>query len=147
MLASPLCGFCSYHLPLLAWRIRSSDKLLNEIMALRRTPPTTTISPTLHMRSWHSIDESLRPCASLKVLTAKLNRSIRGAGPDALPPKVFNRAPAGRTFSTFHLGISPAQRSARTCLKALDQPSLLSLTMTIVSLSKSVGISGSFSMH
>ena len=34
-----------------------------------------------------------------------LNKSSKGAGPDALPPNVFNLAPAGRTSDTSHLGI------------------------------------------
>jgi len=58
--------------------------------------------------------DSLRPCAPLNVVTAKLNRSTNGAGPLALPPKIFSLAPAGRTLETSHLGISPAHRRART---------------------------------
>ena len=93
--------------PVLAWRIRSSERFDKLIIADRRTPPTTTISPILHMMSCASIEDSLRPLASLKVCTVKLNRSTRGAGPEARPPKVFSLAPAGRTLDVSHLGISP----------------------------------------
>ena len=125
----------------------SSERLLNEIIALRRTPPTTTTSPTLHIRSWHSIEDSLRPSAFLNICTEKLNKSTKGAGPLALPPKVLRRAPAGRTFVISHFGISPAQSRAKTCLKALAQPSLLSRTDTTVSLSIRLGTSGSLSIN
>ena len=47
-----LCGTgvgfsVSHQLPILAFRILSSERLDREIIALRRTPPTTTISPIL----------------------------------------------------------------------------------------------------
>ena len=81
-------------------------------MADLRTPPTTTICPMKHIKSWHSIEVSLRPCAFLNVLTEKLNNSTRGPGPLALPPNVLSLAPAGRTRVTSHLGISPAHSNA-----------------------------------
>jgi len=52
--------------------------------------------------SWHSMLDNLRPCADLNVLVTKLNRSTRGAGPEALPPNVFSLAPAGRTWEPHH---------------------------------------------
>ena len=116
-------------------------------MALRLTPPLTTISPTLHIISWHSKLDNLRFCAPLNVAIQKLNRSIKGAGPEALPPNVFSLAPAGLTSETSHLGTSPAHRSANTCLNALAQPSLLSLTIIVVSLSNMVGTSGNLDMY
>ena len=97
-------------------------------MAERRTPPTTTTSPILHIRSWHSSVCKRRPFAFLNMLTAKLNKSTNGSGPDARPPNVFKRAPAGRTLDTSHFGISPAYRCANNKRKDLAQPSLLSCT-------------------
>ena len=56
--------------------------------------------------------DSLRVCAVLNVPTTNINKSINGAGPDALPPNVFSLAPAGLTNDTSHLGISPAHSNA-----------------------------------
>ena len=138
-----MCGAFFHHSPDLAWRIRSSDRLDRLIIALRRTPPTTTISPILHIRLWHSYDDSLRPFATLKVSIVKLNKSTSGAGPLARPPNVFRRAPAGRTLLTSQVGISPAYNIEISRRYAFAQPSLLSRTTIVVSLSNSCsGISG-----
>src|SRR5579863_6532100 len=98
---------CSYQRPFLAFRIRSSDRLDSEIMALRRTPPQTTTSATMHIKSWHSNELSLRPAAFWKRVTVNLKRRSRGSGPLARPPKVFRIEPLGRTADRSHVGISP----------------------------------------
>lgn len=46
LLASARCGFSSHHGPVLAVRIESESRSLRLMSALRRTPPTTTISAT-----------------------------------------------------------------------------------------------------
>ena len=40
-------------------------------------------------------------------LTVKLNKSTRGAGPDALPPNTLSLEPAGLIFDTSQVGTSP----------------------------------------
>src|SRR5271157_6553669 len=97
----------SHHWPFFALRMRSSDKLERESMAERRTPPTTTTSPIMHIMSWHSIEFSLRPAAFLKSSTVKRKRRSSGSGPDARPPIVFNNAPFGRIALKSHEGMSP----------------------------------------
>ena len=128
--------------------MRSSLKSDREIIADRRTPPTTTTSPTLHRISCASSEVSFRPVAPRNFATTYLNKSTSGSGPDALPPKVLSLAPAGRTPETSHLGTSPAYSKARTCRKALAHPSLESLTlMTVPLLYKSTGISGNLDTY
>ena len=46
----------------------------------------------------------------LNVATLNSKRSTSGCGPDARPPNVLRREPAGRILLTSHLGISPAHR-------------------------------------
>ena len=78
----------------------------------------------------------------------KLNRSTKGAGPDARPPKVLSLAPAGRTLDTSHLGISPAYSILIRRRYAFAQPSLLSCTTIVESLSNSSsGTSGRLLMY
>src|SRR5690606_18754161 len=107
LLANARCPSFSHHDPDLATLILSSERLEREIIAERRTPPTTTISPILQRMSWHSRELSLRPTAPLNLLMTNLNKSSRGPGPEALPPNVLSLAPAGRTLETSHLGTSP----------------------------------------
>ena len=73
-------------------------------MQTDETPPTTTTSAILQQISWASNDVSLRPPAPLNIFTQKWNKSSKGSGPDARPPKVFNGAPAGLILARFHLG-------------------------------------------
>src|SRR5208282_3818555 len=112
--------------------MRSSDRLDREIIADRRTPPTTTMSPTLHIKSWHSMLVSFLPVAARNVATVNLNRSSSGAGPEERPPKVLRGAPAGRSWERSQEGTIPLYRSAISSLNALDQPILLSSTWITV---------------
>ena len=57
--------------------------------------------------SWHSTDFSFLPFAFLNTSTVNLNKSSKGSGPDARPPKVLRGVPAGLTFDTFHVGTNP----------------------------------------
>lgn len=70
-----------------------------------RTPPTTTISATLHTRSCASRGVSLRPRAALNRLTANRKRASRGSGPEARPPKVLRRVPLERSWLVSQRGI------------------------------------------
>src|SRR5210317_973537 len=103
--------------------MRSSDRLDKLIIALRRTPPTTTTSPILHIMSWHSILFSLRPAAPLNLATTNLNKSFNGSGPEARPPKVLSLAPAGRILDKSHLGTSPTYSRLISLRSPLAQPS------------------------
>ncbi|MDA8565885.1 hypothetical protein N9K99_06865 [Schleiferiaceae bacterium] len=76
---------------------------------------------------------SLRPAAFWNISTQKLNRSIKGSGPEARPPKVFSLAPAGRTLLMSHSGILPAYSIAISSRNADAQPILLSLTTITLS--------------
>ena len=105
--------------------------LLKLIKADLRTPPTTTMSAILHTRSWHSRDVNFLPAATLNRSTVKLNRSAKGSGPEARPPKVFSLAPAGRTLVKSHLGTLPAYRRLISSLNAEAQPILLSDTTMV----------------
>ena len=67
----------------------------------------------------------------------KLKRSTRGSGPEALPPKVFNGAPASLTLLISHLGICPPYSNEISSLNALAQPNLESATTIVVSVSYS----------
>ena len=148
LFARARCGAVSHHGPAFACRILSSSKSDNEIIAERRTPPTTTTSPILHIKSWHSNECSLRPLAFLNVATVNSNRSTNGCGPEALPPNVLSRAPAGLTLLTSHFGISPAQRFARSRRNDFAHPSLESCTAMVCSESNSFsGTSGSWLMY
>jgi hypothetical protein len=66
-----------------------------------------------------------------------LNKSTSGSGPEALPPKVLSRAPAGLTLVTSYLGMIPEYKRLMSSLNALAQPSLLSSTTITVLLSLS----------
>ncbi|ABT16976.1 hypothetical protein ATCV1_z842R [Acanthocystis turfacea chlorella virus 1] len=108
LLARALCGAVSHHGPLFALRMRSSSRSLRLIIADLRTPPDTTISPILHIISWHSRVVSFLPAAPLNVLTTNQKSSTSGLGPDARPPNVFSLAPGGRIPDTSQVGTSPA---------------------------------------
>ncbi len=91
---------------------------------------------------------SFLPLACLNLKIVNSNNSFNGSGPLALPPKVFNLAPAGRIFLRSYFGTSPEYNNAISCLRAFAQPSLLSDTTIVVSLSKIFsGISGSLSIY
>ena len=67
-------------------------------------------------------------------------------GPDALPPKVFNRSPALRIFDISHLGICPQYNIEINSLYAFAQPIFESETWIVVSVSNiSSDTNGSFS--
>ena len=92
-----------------------------------------------------SIGLSFLPTATLNVSTVKLNKSTKGAGPDARPPKVFNGAPASLTLDTSHFGMWPPYSKDISSLKDLAHPNLESATTIVVSVSyNSSGIVGSF---
>ena len=80
---------------------------------------------------------SFRPKAFLIVLTVNLKRSIKGSGPEALPPKVFRGSPAARTLLVSHFGICPPYNNEISSLNALAQPNLESATTIVVSVSYS----------
>ena len=133
LLASLRCPSFSHHAPDLALAIRPSDRLDRLIKAERLTPPTTTMSATLHTTSWHSMDVSLRPSALRKTSTQKWNKSSNGCAPDARPPNVSSLAPAGRTPDISHLGILPAYSIAISSRNADAHPTLLSPTTIVLS--------------
>jgi len=125
--------------------MRPSDRLESDIMAERLTPPLTTMSATMHIRSWHSRDVSLRPAAFLKSWTANLNSRSSGSGPDARPPNVLRGEPAGRRALRSHFGTRPPYRRAMSWRNAVAQPILESLTlMTVGSSKKLSAMTGSF---
>ena len=78
---------------------------------------------------------NLRPCALRNTPTVKLNKSMSGSGPEALPPNVLSRAPAGRTLRISHFGTLPAYSIAISSRYALAHPILLSATTIVVSVS------------
>jgi hypothetical protein len=84
--------------------------------------------PTLHIKSWHSMGVSWRPAARWNVATVKWNRSLSGSGPDARPPMVTSRAPAGRSLDRSHFGVCPAYSAATSARSPSAHPRLLSST-------------------
>lgn len=147
LLARALCGSLFHQAPLLASLISLSDRSLMLMSALRRTPPTTTISPILHMMSWASMGRSFLPAACCSFWAVNSKRSTSALGPLLRPPNVLRRAPFGRSSVTSYVGSCPLQSSARYSLYAFAQPSLESVTLTMVFvLWKVSAISGSFWM-
>ena len=65
--------------------------------------------------------------------TQKVYKLANGSGPDALPPNVFNLAPAGLTPQVSNCGICPIYNIAINSRKDLAQPGLLSPTLITVS--------------
>ena len=110
LLANALSGLVVHQSPVLAVRIRWSDRLDKDIRADLRTPPTTTTSPVLQTISWHSIEESFLPLAPLNLRIVKSNKSTRGWGPLALPPNVLSLVPTGLTFDMLILGTLPVYK-------------------------------------
>ena len=81
------------------------------------------------MMLWTSKGDSLLPCFFLKVSIVCSNSSTNGSAPDALPPNVAKRAPAGLTLDTSQVGMLPwLYSSSMSSLYAFAQPSLLSST-------------------
>ena len=66
-------------------------------------------SYTLHRGTQYWLAYDL--LAFWNISTQKLNRSTKGSGPEARPPKVFSLAPAGRTLLTCPTAVS-YQRTA-----------------------------------
>ena len=60
------------------------------------------------------------------MVIAKSKRFTKGCGPLALPPNVFNLAPAGLTLVISIFGICPPYNIASNSLKAFAHPVLLS---------------------
>ena len=128
LLANCRWTLSSHHLPDLAPLILSSDRLLREMRALRRTPPTTTMSAILQTKSWHSNEVSFRPLAPLMTSIENRNNCSSGSGPEARPPKVLSLAPLGRILSKFHRGICPLKSNDNSSLNPVAHPILESRT-------------------
>ena len=119
-----------------------------EIIADLLTPPTTTISPILHIMSWHSIGFKFLPTAFLKTLIVKSNRFTSGCGPDDLPPIVLSLAPAGLSLLMSIVGICPDQSNASSSLYAFAHPVLESSTViTVDDFSNDSGTDGSLFIY
>ena len=97
LFARARCPEYSHQEPDFAAAILRSSRSDKEIIADLRTPPTTTTSAILHIKSCASSGVNFRPADCLTIATENLNRRSNGSGPDARPPNVFKRAPAGRT--------------------------------------------------
>ena len=122
--------------------------LEREIIAERRTPPTTTTSPILHIMSWHSIGFRLRPREPLNTLIVKSKRFTNGCGPEERPPIVLSLAPAGRSFVTSIVGICPDHSNARSSRYAFAHPAFESSTVITVDVfSKVSGTEGSLLIY
>ena len=127
------------YLPLAAGFYRDEDDVGNymgERVALERI---TYLSPSVGYRVndelsiGASIGLSFLPTAVQNEATVKLNKSTKGAGPDARPPKVFNGAPAGLILLTSHFGMWPPYSKDISSLKALAHPNFESATTMVVS--------------
>ena len=62
-----------------------------------------------------------------------VNKSSKGAGPLARPPKVLSLAPCGLTLLTSSFGICPAYNKDKSSLYAFAHPIYESATLMTVS--------------